>query len=72
MFSCFFDFNEAFDRVNYWRLFTELLNDGVNTCIVSILVYWYSNQAIAVKRLHVISDSFDTSNGTRQGNVLSS
>ena len=58
VFSCFVDFNKAFDRVKYWRLFTALLNDGVNTCIVSLLAYWYSNHAIAVKLLHVIFDSF--------------
>ena len=38
VFSCFVDFNTAFDRVNYWRLFTKLLNDGVTIRVV--LVYW--------------------------------
>ena len=66
LFSSFLDFNKAFNKVNYWRLVTELLNDGLNTCIVNLLAYRYSNQAIAVKWLLVIPDSFCTNNGTRQ------
>jgi len=29
VFACFVDFHEAFDRVNYWKLFLMLLDDGV-------------------------------------------
>ena len=29
MFGCFVDFSKAFDRVNYWKLFNKLLDDGV-------------------------------------------
>jgi hypothetical protein len=71
VFACFVDFNKAFDRVNYWRLFNELLNDGVNTCIVKLLAFWYSNQAVAVRWLNVVTDTFGISNGTKQGSLLS-
>ena len=36
-----------------------------------MLAYWYSYQDVAVKWVHVISDSFRIGNGTRQGSLLS-
>ena len=29
MFACFVDFRKAFDNVNYWKVFNQLLDDGV-------------------------------------------
>ena len=40
MFGCFVDFSKAFDRVNYWKLFSQLLDDGVMLCTVTgVLVF---------------------------------
>ena len=39
MFVCFIDYSKAFDKVNYWKLFKQLIDDGVNGCIVKMLVY---------------------------------
>jgi len=36
IFTCFVDFNKAFDKVNYWKLFSKLGNDGVHGKIVTI------------------------------------
>jgi len=44
VFVCFIDFQKAFDKVNYWKLFLELLDDGIEEKIVKILAFWYSNQ----------------------------
>ena len=41
--ACFVDFSKAFDRVNYWKLFHQLLDDGIPASIVKCLAYWYSN-----------------------------
>jgi hypothetical protein len=71
VFTCFVDFTKAFDRVNYWKLFNGLLDDGVNVYVVKLLTYWYSNQDVAVKWLNVVSKSFKMGNGTRQGGLLS-
>ena len=71
MFVCFIDFSKAFDNVNYWRLFKNLLDDNVNYTIVRILAYWYSNQECFVRWRNSISVGFRLSNGTRQGGVLS-
>jgi len=71
VFACFIDFSKAFDNVNYWRLFNNLLDDNVNYTIVRILAYWYSNQECFVRWRNSISVGFRLSNGTRQGGVLS-
>ena len=34
MFCAFIDFSKAFDRVNFWKLFHKLLDDGVAVDIV--------------------------------------
>jgi hypothetical protein len=71
VFACFVDFSKAFDRVNYWKLFHMLLNDGVNKQIVRLLSYWYSNQEACVRWQNCTSAFFTVGNGTRQGGVLS-
>ena len=71
MFVCFIDFSKAFDKVNYWKLFRQLLDGGVNTSIVSLLAYWYTYQQACVLWIHVQSSSFFIGNGTKQGGILS-
>jgi len=71
VFVCFIDFSKAFDKVNYWKLFRQLLDDGVNTSIVSLLAYWYTHQQACVLWMHVQSSSFFIGNGTKQGGILS-
>jgi len=48
VFVCFADFSKAFDRVNYWKLFRRLIDDGLSYLIVSWLAYWYSHQRVCV------------------------
>jgi len=71
VFCCFVDFSKAFDRVNYWKLFSHLISDGVNSKLVRLLSYWYSHQLMCVRWHNRTSDSFRVSNGTRQGSILS-
>jgi hypothetical protein len=71
VFACFVDFSKAFDKVNYWKLFNKLLDDGVDVSIVRVLAFWYSRQEVCVRWNLTISASFTTGNGTRQGGVLS-
>ena len=70
-FACFVDFTKAFDRVNYWKLFNQLLSDGVDLIFVRLLVFWYTEQQGYVRWRNVISDFFLIGNGTKQGGVLS-
>jgi len=71
VFACFIDFSKAFDRVNYWKLFNKLLDDGINSGIVAILAFWYSNQLLCVRWQNTVSCDFSVGNGTRQGSLLS-
>ena len=72
IFTCFFlDFQKAFDKVNYSKLFLKLLDNGVNSKIVSILAVWYTNKVCYVRWQNVVSSSFNMCDGTRQGGVLS-
>ena len=67
VFSCFIDFTTAFDRVNYWKLFTKLIDDEVDVSVVAVLAFWYSKQQMCVKWQNAMSDWFSIGNGTHQG-----
>ena len=71
MFERFIDFKKVFYSVNYWKLFNKLMDDGINTSIVALLAFWYSNQEVCVRWHNVFSDCFLIRNGTRQGGILS-
>ena len=71
VFACFVDFSKAFDRVNYWKLFNQLLDDDIPLCIVKLLAYWYYNQLATVCWHNCVSAPFAIGNGMKQGGVLS-
>jgi hypothetical protein len=71
VFASFVDFSKAFDYVNYWKLFNQLLDDGVDSNLVELLAYWYCNQEASVVWINTRSASFFIANGTKQGGVLS-
>jgi len=71
VFACFIDFRKAFDVVNYWKLFAQMLIDGTDLCFVKLLVFWYSHQTLRVHWQGYCSNKFHVGNGTRQGGVLS-
>ena len=39
VYTFFINFSKAFDSLNYNKLFIMLLDDGVNTCVVNILLF---------------------------------
>ena len=71
VFVCFIDYSKAFDKVNYWKLFGQLLDDSVNSYIVLLLAYWYSHQQASVIWMNTRSSAFTVGNGTKQGGILS-
>ena len=71
VFVCFIDFTKAFDFVNYWKLFTKLIDLNVPACVVSLLAFWYANQFVCIKWKNILSIKFSVANGTRQGSLLS-
>ena len=58
VFACFIDFSKAFDKVNYWKLFTKLLDDDIAVDVVAMLAYWYSHQHMCVRWKLVLCDPF--------------
>ena len=71
LFICFLDASKAFDRVNHWTLFREMINRKIPVFIVRILVFWYREQLLNVRWGSVLSSSFTVSNGVKQGGILS-
>ena len=62
---------KAFDNVSYKVLFDILMEKKVCLRIVNLLHYMYSNQLCHVKWGDERSASFPTSNGVKQGGVIS-
>ncbi len=71
VFTCFLDASRAFDRVNYWCLFSKLLKRNVPVLIVRLICFWYNTQQFCVKWDNATSKYFNTTNGVRQGGILS-
>ena len=71
VFVTFLDASKAFDRVNYWMLFSKLIDKNVPLYIVKLLVFWYTKQEMKVRLGNTISSSFKVGNGVKQGGILS-
>lgn len=71
VFATFIDFSKAFDRVNIWKLFHKLIDDGVSKSTIKLLSNWYSSQRSCIRWQGHFSEQFGMGNGTRQGAVLS-
>jgi len=67
----FVDASKAFDRVNHCILFAKLQERKIPRVIVMLIMYWYSHQQFQVRWGTCMSDSFRSSNGVRQGGILS-
>ena len=65
------DASKAFDMVNYIKLFDKLLNKGMHPLTVRLLMSIYTSQKLQVKWNDKLSETFDVTNGIRQGRVLS-
>ena len=71
IYMCFLDASKAFDRINYWHMCSKLLQRNVPKIIVRIFMYWFTSQQFVVKWCHTYSQPFCSSNGLRQGGILS-
>ena len=65
------DTSKAFDRVNYCKLFRELLEREMSPLVLRLLLFMYTNQTLRVKWGSVMPESFTVMNGVKQGGVLS-
>ena len=69
--DAFLDASKAFDRVDHSLLFEKLLNRDLPPVIARLLLSWYSSQQLKVRWAKTFSNCFHTTNGVRQGGVLS-
>ena len=65
------DASQAFDRVDYVKLFQLLLKRGMCPIITRFLLNIYTNQTLCVRWGNIYSSTLEVSNGVKQGGVLS-
>ena len=71
VFLCFVDVRKAFDRVNNLKLLIKLHERGTPTYLIAILHFWFKSQKFCVNWGDSLSRYFGSSNGLRQGGILS-
>ena len=70
VFVLMLDASKAFDRVNYCKLFGELLKRDISPIVLRLLLYMYTSQMLRFKWGHTVSNYFTVRNGVKQGGVL--
>ena len=71
VFVLMLDCSKAFDRVNYIKLFSILIDKELCPSVIRVLINLYTNQCMRIKWGSYFSDTFNVSNGVKQGGVLS-
>ena len=71
VFSCMMDMTKAFDLVRHSLMFRKLLDAGLPTIFIRLLIMIYVNQFANVRWDGSFSTIFSLANGVRQGAVLS-
>jgi hypothetical protein len=71
VYCTFLDATKAFDRVNYCKLFTKLIDRHLPPFILRLLINCYVDNVMQVSWLGFTSASFVALNGVKQGGVLS-
>ncbi len=71
VYALLLDASKAFDRVNYIKLLRLLLRKGMCPLIARLLAVMYSSQQVRVRGQSTVTAPFSTSNGVKQGGVLS-
>ena len=71
VYLCYIDASKAFDRINFWNLFHRLIDRNVPAILVRFFMAWYCTQEFVVRWGKCCSTTFTTSNGVRQGGILS-
>ena len=71
LYTCFVDFQKAFDSVWHKGLFHKLSNNGISGKSLSLIFNLYNKTQCAIKRNNDITDFFRYSKGVRQGCPLS-
>ena len=71
LYSCFVDFSKAFDCIPRDILFERLRAKGITGKVFNLITNIYMNEKCKIKIGGMLSDTFDTNQGVRQGCILS-
>ena len=71
LYSCFVDFQKAFDSISREALLYKLSTLGIQGKFLKCLEFMYKNSNARIKLISKISDSFDILAGTEQGHPMS-
>ena len=71
VYTCCMDMTKAFDLVKHSILFRKLLQAGMSTIFVRLLLFVYMMQFANVRWNGEVSNMFTLSNGVRQGGIIS-
>ena len=71
VYMCSLDATKAFDKVNFVKLFTLLLQRNIPSIVLRLILDLYTRQSVKAAWNCKKSFSFDVTNGVRQGGVLS-
>ena len=71
VYCCLLDFSKAFDKVNFEKLFSCLIEREIQAVILRILLVIYQNQSCFIQWNGHKSTGFKVKNGVRQGAILS-
>ena len=71
VYACLLDASKAFDKVNYGKLFTLLLNRKMPAIFLRLILDSYLRQYMMTKWNNCLSTRFSVTNGVKQGGVLS-
>ena len=64
------DASKAFDKVNYCKLFNELLKRNISPVLLRLLLYKYTTQSLRVKWSDTTSLQVTVMNGVKQGGAF--
>lgn len=67
----FLDATKAFDRVEYCKLFRQLMSRGLPPVIIRLLLNMYVGHVTRVEWNGIFSQSFSVRNGVKQGGIVS-
>ena len=71
IFAAALDFKKAFDRINYYKLFSSLIKAGFPNWIIAVFLNWYGKLRVAVRWKSALSSFFAVKSGVRQGSSFS-
>ena len=71
LYTCFVDFQKAFDSVWHEGLFRKMENKGINGNFLELIKSIYKNTKCAVKINNKTTNFFNYEQGVQQGNLLS-